>query len=603
MRQALVGLGLIASAAAAVSAAACSPPPRPLSLVTTGEASRYVRTGRYHEAIRLCRDFARAYDGVRCTEIGRSVEDRPIVALRVARRPNLPVIYIQAGIHAGEIEGKDAGFAFLRDLLDGKIAPGALDHAAIIFVPVINPDGHERFGPNHRINQRGPEEMGFRTNAARLNLNRDWVKADAPETQAVLGVIRRDDPVVLVDLHATDGAKFEHDISVPVAPVAPRADGLEEAAAALSAHLMKRLGELGHLPVPFYPSFLADDDPLSGFASGEAPPRFSTSYAAARGRIGVLVETHSWRTYRERAESTYHLLQALLEEAVRSAGAWRRLADEASRADAGLAGTEPAMMWKNTSAKREIEFRGYAYERRPSELSGGTWIVYDEKTPQIWRVPLFDQVEPALRVTAPRAGYVVDGGFAPMVATILAHHGIAYQPIAGEPRLSLEAYRATKVTHGAPYEGRTRATIEGAWASEARTLERGAIFVPIAQPLGRLVLHLLEPGLPDSLAQWGHFNVAFEQREYMEGYVAEQAARDMLEKDPSLRAQFDAALTADPELAKSPARRRDWFYRRHPAWDERVNLLPVYRAAAAPPTLSSPRPTPAMPRSKSGPRH
>ncbi len=574
MRHALVGLALLI---------ACSAPPRsPAPLVTTGERSQYVRTGRYDEAIRLCADFARAYRGVRCVEIGRSVEDRPIVALRIERRPDLPVIYVQGGIHAGEIDGKDAGFAFLRDLLDGKVAAGALDRASIVFVPVLNPDGHERFGPNHRINQRGPEEMGFRTNAARLNLNRDWVKADSPEIRAVLGVLRADDPVLLIDLHATDGAKFEHDISVTIAPLAPRPEGLEETAAALSAFMMARLAELGHLPVPFYPSFVVDDEPASGFAIGEAPPRFSTAYMAARGRLGMLVETHSWRPYRERVASTYHTLQAVLEDAARNAGAWRQAADEASRAAAALGGTEPVMMWKNGPGKREIEFRGYAYEQRPSELSGGTWIVYDEQTPQVWKVPLFEQLEPAIRVTAPRAGYVVDGGFAPAVAELLAHHGIDHHPVPGEPRLELEAFRATKVTHAPPYEGRTRAAIEGAWAPETRTLERGAIFVPIAQPLGRLVLHLLDPALPDSLAQWGHFNVAFERKEYMEAYVAEEAARAMLAKDPALRARFDADVAADPELARSPARRLDWFYRRHPAWDERVNLLPVYRAAADP---------------------
>ena len=586
MRHAPVGLcfveALALCLASALAPAGCASAPRP-PLVTTGERSGYVRTGRYDEAVHLCHDFARAYRGVHCVEIGRSSEDRPIVALRIARRPGLPVIYVEAGIHAGEIEGKDAGFAFLRDLLDGKVAAGALDRAAIVFVPVINPDGHERFGPNHRVNQRGPEEMGFRTNGARLNLNRDWVKVDTPEVAAALAVIRRDDPVLFVDLHTTDGAKFQHDISVTIAPVAPRAGGLERTAAALSAAMMKRLTELGHLPVPFYPSFRTDDDPASGFASGEAPPRFSSSYMAARGRLGMLVETHSWRTYRERAQSTYHALQAVLEAAARGeAAAWRAAADAESRADAALGGTEPAILWKPGPKSREIEFRGYAYETRQSELSGGTWISYDERTPQIWKVPLFDELEPALRVAAPRAGYIVDGGFAPLVAKVLAHHGIAFEALPGQPRLAVEAFRAAKATFQPPFEGRTRAAIEGAWTSETRTLERGAIFVPIAQPLARLAMHVLDPALPDSLAQWGHFNAVFERKEYMESYVAEEAAREMLAKDPSLRARFDADVAADPELARSPARRLDWFYRRHPAWDERENLLPVYRVGADP---------------------
>jgi hypothetical protein len=567
MRHAL-GLGLLAACA--------STAPR-VALVTTAERTSYERTGRYDEAVELCHGFARAYDGVHCDELGRTVEHRPLVALRIERRPQLPVIYIQAGIHAGEIEGKDAGFALLRDLLDGKLAPGALDAVAVVFVPVLNPDGHERFGPNHRINQRGPAEMGFRTTAARLNLNRDYVKADAPELAAILGVIRERDPVLLVDLHTTDGAKFEHDISVIASPFAPRADGLEEAAHALSDVLIRRLTELGHLPVPFYPSFIKDDDPSSGFEAGEAPPRFSQYYMAARGRLGVLVETHSWRTYRERATSTYHTLQALFEDAARNARSWRSLADQASRADSALGGSQLTLIWKNGPGKHEIEFRGYAYERKPSELSGGTWITYDEKTPQIWRVPLYDQLVPAVEVRVPRGGFVVDGGFAPLVARLLDLHGISYSAIRGEPRLALEAFRATKVTHQPTFEGRTRVALAGAWTPETRTLERGAIFIPIAQPLARLVLHLLEPAAPDSLAQWGHFNAVFERKEYMEAYVAEEAARAMLARDPTLRTAFDAALAADPELAKSPARRLEWFHRRHPSWDERVDLLPVYR--------------------------
>ncbi len=579
MRNVLVGLALVSACGSARPKPASAPAP---SLLTTAEQTGYRRTGRYAEVIRLCRDFAKVYAGVHCEEIGRTDQDRPIVALRIERRPNLPVIYIQAGIHAGEIEGKDAGFAALRALLDGTLAPGALDAVSIVFVPVINPDGHERFGPNQRPNQRGPEESGFRTNGARLNVNRDFMKADTPESQAVLRVLRTHDPVLFVDLHATDGAKFEHDISINTAPLAPRGDQLEETALALRDVVVKRLSELGHLPVAFYPSFVNDEDPLSGFAAGEAAPRFSHFYMAARGRLGLLVETHSWRTYKERAASTYHTLQAVFEHARTQAVTWRKVADDVSRADAALGGTKLTLGWKTGPGKHEIEFRGYAFEKRPSEISGGTWLSYDEQTPQIWKVPLFDELLPAITVDVPRGGFVVDGGFAKQVAAMLDRHGLAYiglERLTDGGTVDVEAFRATKVTHQPPFEGRTRVALEGAWAAESRTLERGAIFVPIAQPHARLVMHLLDPALPDSLAQWGHFNAAFEQKEYMEPYVVEEQARAMLAKDPTLRATFDAALAGDRELAKSPARRLQWFYMRHPAWDERVNLLPIYRTA------------------------
>ncbi len=553
---------------------ACAAPARPHRvLVSTGESSHHARTGRYDEAVSLCHGFAEAYAGVRCIDIGRTVEDRPIVAIEIDRTPNLPVLYIQGGIHAGEIEGKDAGFAFLRDLLDGKVAPGALDRVAVVFVPVMNPDGHERFGPNHRPNQRGPEEMGFRTNAARQNLNRDFVKADAPETRAVLGVIAARDPVLLVDLHTTDGAKFQHDISVSFAPVAPRPDGLERVASKISKAVVDRLTALGHLPVDFYPSFTKDDDPLSGFSIGEAPPRFSQNYAAARDRLGVLVETHSWRTYAERTQSTYHALQAIFELATHDAGLWREAEVAAERADRRLGGTSIPMLWTTGPHTRTIEFRGYAYEKRPSEISGGTWLVYDESKPQVWTVPLLDELVPRLSIDLPRAGYIVDGGFAPVVASVLRAHGLPFEPIAGA--FEVEVFRVAKST-ASQFEGRSRVALDGAWTREHRTLDRGAILVPLDHAI-RLVAHLMDPTLPDSLAQWGFFNATLEQKEYMEDYVAEEQARAMLAKDPQLRAQFDAALAADPALAKDPAKRLDWFYRRHPAWDERVNLIPIYK--------------------------
>lgn len=577
-----------AAATTAVSAlafalAACHSPRPKFALTTTAEASQYVRTGRYDEAVRLCTDFARVYSGVRCETIGESGEGRPIVALVLAKHEQLPVIYVQAGIHAGEIEGKDAGFWFLRDLLDGKVAPGALDKVRIVFVPVMSPDGHERFRANNRPNQRGPEEMGWRTNATRLNLNRDFVKADAPETQAVLRVIDKYSPVLLVDLHTTDGAKFEQDISVTVTPVAPRGDRLDEVAGAFSNAMMGRLAQLGHLPLWFYPSFVTDEEPMSGFAVGEAPPRFAHFYMAARSRLGMLVETHSWRTYKERAASTYHTLQAIAEYATTHASEWSAAEADADRRDQTLGGTPVTLIWDNGPGKHEIDFKGYAFEKRTSDLTGGPWVIYDETKPEIWKVPLYDEIIPQITVTAPRGGYLVDGGYAQVVAAQLDKHGIRYVRLAGQPKLAVETFRATKATFAKEtYEGRTRVALEGGWKPETRTLDQGALFVPIAQSKARLVLHLFEPSLPDSLVAWGMFNTAFERKEYIEPYVIEEEARKMLAADSQLRAQFEAAVASDPELAKSVEAKREWFYRRHASWDERLDLVPVYRADQVP---------------------
>jgi hypothetical protein len=142
----------------------------------------------------------------------------------------------------------------------------------------------------------------------------------------------------------------------------------------------------------------------------------------------------------------------------------------------------------------------------------------------------------------------------------------------------VEVFRATRATFStAPFEGQMRANFEGKWARESHNIADGALFVPIAQPLARLVMALLEPQAPDSLAAWGFFNACFEQKEHMEPYVAEQIAREMLEKQPQLREEFTARLTQDAAFAASPGARLEFFLSRHSSHDDRYNLYPVFR--------------------------
>ena len=191
---------------------------------------------------------------------------------------------------------------------------------------------------------------------------------------------------------------------------------------------------------------------------------------------------------------------------------------------------------------------------------------------------------PSLSVPAPRAGYLVPPAFAALVEPKLALHGIAFRRIERtQPGTKVQEWRATKASFAASsVEGHQRLTAEGAWAKRTQEIAAGTLFVPIAQPKARLAMGLLEPLAPDSLLGWGEFNNAFEQKEYMEGYVAEEVAREMLARDPALKAAFERRLKEDPEFAKSPAARLDFFYRRHSAYDARLNLYPVLRTDSMP---------------------
>jgi hypothetical protein len=258
---------------------------------------------------------------------------------------------------------------------------------------------------------------------------------------------------------------------------------------------------------------------------------------------------------------------------------WMRIAKAADAAD--LAGKPVPLDYTASEKVRTIDFRGYAYTRTQSEMSGALMTRYDETKPQVWKVPLRDEIIPGRVVDAPRAGYIVPAAHAAWVGEKLKLHGVQFHPIQAHDKLAVQTFRATSTKFGGnSVEGHQRLTLEGAWKPETRDVGNGALFVPIAQPKARLVMALLEPQAPDALAAWGEFNNAFEQKEYMEAYVAEEVAETML-KDPKVRAQFDAALK-DEAFAKDPDARLAFFAKRHASWDERFNLYPVLRVDTAP---------------------
>lgn len=560
------------------------------TLTTEAERSGYARTGRYDEVIALCDAFARRYpDRVRCIDFGTTPEGRPMKALiannrgaltaEAARTAGLPVLLVQGGIHAGEIDGKDAGFLALRQILDGQTARGALDKVVLIFVPVFNIDGHERFGAWNRPNQNGPAEMGWRVTAQNYNLNRDYAKADTREMQAMLALANVWDPIATIDLHVTDGAKFEHDVSIQVEPLHAGDEALRAAGLALRDGTLAALRKQGSLPVAFYPSFVENDNPASGFVDGVAPPRFSTGYFHLRNRIAMLVETHSWKDYPTRVRITRNSVVAVMELVAKYGAGWRRTALEADARAAGLGGTLVPLSWTASDKVRTIDFRGYAYTRTPSDVSGALMTRYDDRTPRIWKLPLRDEIVPGLAVAAPKGGYLVPAAYADAVAAKLRTHGIEYDLLdRAFPEQHVEVFRdETPSFAAASSESHQRLTVDGEWKTETHDIGAGALFIPIAQPRARLAMTLLEPLAPDSLLAWGFFNNAFEQKEYMEDYVAEDVAREMLARDPSLHERFERRVKEDPKFAADPQARLEFFYRLHTAWDERFGLYPVVR--------------------------
>ncbi len=554
---------------------------------TIAAQSQYTRTGRYGEIETLCAAYQKSFPGkVRCEKFGVTPMGRPMLYLTLSNDGTLtpkqteqkkrPVVFFQGGIHAGEIDGKDAGFWLMNELLTDARLKEVLNAVTVVFVPVLNVDGHERFAKNNRPNQNGPEEMGFRVTGQNLNLNRDYAKAEAPETQAGVKLMHAFDPVLFVDLHVTDGAKFQHDVSVTVEPWSSGPKVLRDLGVSLKDALFADLKESGHLPVGFYPSFIREDDPASGFAYGWPPPRFATAYWAVNNRFGLLVETHSWKDYKTRVNTTHDVCVALLKLAQKNGAAWRAAQREVDLAESKRGDTDMVLLNEASTESKPLEFLGYAYQREKSAVTGAMWVRYDDTVKKVWKVPYFEAQVPALTLRAPQLGYVIPPPHAAWMKEKLSLHGIVTQELSvALSDVQVGVFRGAPQFSTQSYEGRQTLKVNGEWKTERLSIPGKALLVPIAQAKAALVMHLLEPNAPDSFLQWGFFNAHFERKEYLEAYLTEAFAREQLQK-PEVKAAFEAAMK-DEAFAKSTEAKLAFFADRHPSADGLRNRYPVFR--------------------------
>ncbi len=604
-----LGFGFTMPVAAAQDWSAPLPPPPPWSgesrslvrpaddpWVTPAEKSDFVTTPSYDETVAWLRRLAAAAPQLRLVSLGKSGEGRElwmVVATAEGagtpeelRRNGRPTLLAQAGIHAGEIDGKDAGLMLLRDLTVGKRLD-LLSKANLLFVPILNADGHERRTAYSRINQRGPDNGGWRTTARNLNLNRDYTKLDTPEMRAIVAALQAWAPDLYYDLHVTDGADYQYDITFGGAG----RDGWSPAIGAwmedvLRPDLDRALRGAGHVPGPLWvANFVDNADPLKGFVDYPQQARFSDGYGDARRQPAVLVENHSLKPYDQRVLGTYVLLEATL----RHLGAKGDALRQAIRSDRDRRDAQVPLVRKRDEAAQEVEVLGVDWRTSPSTVSGGTRIEWTGK-PRTFRAPLYGASAVALAVARPKA-YWISPAWTDVIER-LGSHGIAIERLAEAREVEVEGCRLSGVAiASAPFEGRvglaggngepwsTAPTAGKAGCTVERRRERfpaGSVRVSTDQPLGVLAMVLLEPASPDSFLQWGFFHEILQRTEYVEGYVMEPLAERMLAADAKLRAEYEQALAADAELAKDPQARLAWLYRRTPWADDRYLLYPVF---------------------------
>jgi murein tripeptide amidase MpaA len=544
--------------------------------ITPAEASDFNLTPDYQKTFDWLNKLSQASKLLKIISIGKSAEGREIrmvIATADAvfdqqslARSNKPLLLIQAGIHAGEIDGKDAGMMLMRDIVNGP-KRSLLDRVNILFIPILNVDGHERISAYNRVNQRGPANMGWRTNSRNLNLNRDYAKLDTEEVRAVVGVMNDYDPDLYLDLHVTDGADYQYDITYGFTGGYSPAivQFLKEK---LSPRIDADLTKMNHIPGPLI--FATNNrDFQDGVIEYPYSARFSNNYGDVRHLPSILVENHSLKPFRQRVLGTYVFLESVI-KILSEQGASLAVAigeDRAARKK------EVVLTWKQSPGSETMVLKGIASERKPSAVTSGDYVVWNAK-PATATVPLIRNNTPDKIVKKPKTYWVPSTH--QQVIERLRTHGVKMEIITNPVEVKAKVYRITDHKFASsPFEGHISVAATGQAENQTQTFYPGSARIDTDQPLGDLVVQLLEPASPDSFLQWGFFMEIFNRTEYIEEYAIEPLAQKMLANDPVLRSEFEKKKKSDPNFTKNPYDVYEWFYSRSPYVDQKYLLYPV----------------------------
>jgi hypothetical protein len=551
--------------------------------ITPAEKSGLKDSPDYDTTVAWLRRLVDAAPQLQMVSLGKSYQQRDIwmviASEEGARTPEdlrangRPTLLAQAGIHSGEIDGKDAGLMLLRDMTVDSKVPELLEGANFLFIPILSVDAHERSSAFSRVNQRGPTVQGWRTNARNQNLNRDYAKLDTPEMRAVVAALNSWPVDLYLDIHVTDGVDYQYDITY----------GFNEKAWSpaigswLRTHarvaLDRDLKAMGHVPGDLV--FAVDSRDMSkGIYRWTAGPRFSHGYGDARHLPTILIENHSLKDYRRRVLGTRVFLASALRLLAREGASLRTAVakDRTARRET-ISSSWQVPKLQPGSTRDLIQFLAVKSALVPSPVTGDS-VVRWLGEPETLRIPVLATTEGTQILQRPVA-YWIPAAW-PEIIERLRIHGVQMELLRAERMQSVEMLRLHDLKLAQqPYEGHVRVETELSAETKTERFAAGSARIPCDQPLGDLAMLLLEPRSPDSFFQWGFFLSILSRTEYVEPYVMEPMARTMLKENADLRQDFERKLKEDPGFAKDPRARLQWFYEKTPYYDQRYRLYPV----------------------------
>ncbi|NOT52553.1 MAG: hypothetical protein HOP10_14890 [Chitinophagaceae bacterium] len=572
------------------------------NITTKFEQSNRTQTPTYPEIIDWWKKMDAASPYVKMMEMGMSDAGHPLHLILVStdkdfnipslKKKNKRFILINNGIHPGEPDGIDASMLLVRDIdetMKDKAAarPGRpaiirdtdttffLENVVLAIIPVYNIGGCLNRSADYRVDQNGPEEFGSRGNSQNLDLNRDFIKCDSKEAKAFAEIFHLIDPDVFVDNHVSNGADYQHVMTL-ICTQHNKLGGVmgEFLNKIFEPGLYASMKEKNYDLIPYVNSF--SDTPDNGWPEYFEGPRYSSGYAALWHTFSFVAETHMLKPYDQRVRATYELMKSFIDFTSTNSAMIKKLRDQTKQAVKTQ--TEFPISWsldRSQSSKRI--YKGYAADRKPSEVSGLPRLFYDRTKPYEKEIPFFNFYKSGNYIKKPVA-YIIPQGWAGVIE-LLKINKVTMTQLKKDTLIEVEVYRIDDYkTSPRPYEmHHINSEVKTSISSKKMQFRKGDYYIPMNQVANRFLIETLEPTAADSYFAWNFFDGILGQKEGYSGYAFEDIAADYLKNNTDLKNKLDQRRSTDTAFAKNGRAQLNFVYENSPWYEPDYLRYPVFR--------------------------
>ncbi|WP_298480733.1 M14 family metallopeptidase [uncultured Maribacter sp.] len=549
---------------------------------TPYENSESKETATYKEVIDFYLELAKEFSEINVQTIGQTDSGYPLHLVTFNPDGEFDfkkleeekiTLLINNGIHPGESDGIDATMLLYRDLAEEKISTPK--NTVITTIPIYNIGGALNRNSSTRANQNGPKDYGFRGNALNYDLNRDFIKSDTKNAKTFSQIFHLVQPDIFIDNHVSNGADYQYALT----------------------HLFTQHNKLGsslgnYLHNQFMPLLenkLAKNNwditpyvnvfntvPEKGFSQFMDHPRYSTGYTTLWNTIGMMVETHMLKPYKQRVEGTYIVLKNAIEIAEKDRKEIKSSRIKTNEYFANLK-SYPIHWQVDTLKTATLNFKGFEADTIISKVTGFPRLKYNRDKPFTKEIIYQNYFKATDSIPIPKA-YIVQKEWTKII-NLLELNDINYSTIEKDTTLFLEKYKIDDYsTSKSPYEGHyLHYNTSVSKTKKEIKISKGDIFIPTNQKGVRYILETLEPSCVDSFFNWNYFDTILQQKEDFSPYVFEDTAALMLEQDSVLRESFYSKKKIDTSFSKNWYAQLDWLYKKSKHYENAHLSYPVYR--------------------------